>query len=57
MGDTLLDEIINHAGDIVPALAKSLPDQSKRITKFVENLQEKNPEIAKRLLDASVICK
>jgi hypothetical protein len=57
MGDTLLDEIIYHAGDIVPALAKSLPDQSKRITKFVENLQEKNPEIAKRLLDASVICK
>ena len=56
MGDTF-DEIIHNAEHIIPALAQSLPGQSKRITKFVENLQEKKPEIAKGLLAASVICK
>ena len=57
MGDTLLDEILNYAIDIVPAVAESLPEQSERITNFVEKMQENKPEIAKRLLAASVICK
>jgi hypothetical protein len=56
MGETS-DEIINNAQHIVPDLAKSLPGQSERITRVVENLQEKKPEIAKGLLTASVICK
>ena len=55
--DYTFDEIIGHATDIVPAVAESLPEQSDRITNFIENLQEKKPEIAKGLLAASVICK
>ena len=56
MGD-IFDEILHNAEHIVPALAKSLPGQSERIMRVVENLQEKKPEIAKGLLAASVICK
>ena len=57
MSETVLDEIIHHTGNILPVIADAFPEQSKRITKFVENLQEKRPEIAKRLLFATRICK
>ena len=52
-----IDEIVDHPPDILPAIAESLPEHSIRITNFVENLQEKKPEIAKRLLVAARICK
>ena len=57
MEDTLLEDILHHTENILPAVAKCLPEQSKRITTFVENLQKKKPEIAKGLALASVICK
>ena len=57
MSDAVLDEIIHHTGNILPVVADAFPEQSKRITKFIEKLQEKKPEIAKRLLVAARICK
>ena len=55
--DGKINEIIDQAPEIVTAIAESLPEHSKRITNFVENLQEKKPEITERLLVASGICK
>ena len=57
MEETLLEEIVHHTANILPAVAKCLPDQSKTITGFVENLKKRKPEIAKGLVVASVICK
>ena len=57
MMDDTLDEILHNTVDILPDIAKCLPEQSKTITKFVGNLQKKKPEIAIGLLVASKICK
>ena len=57
MEDTILEDILHHTENILPAVADAFPEQSKRITKFVGNLQKKKPEIAKGLIVASVICK
>ena len=57
MEDKLFDNILHHTENILPAVAGAFPEQSKRITKFMGNLQKKKPEIAKGLVVASVLCK
>ncbi len=51
------DKIVEITESVVGAVAEELPGASKRIKGFLDDLNEKKPEIASGLMVASKICK
>ena len=51
------DKIIEITESVVDAVAEELPCASKRVKGFLDDLNEKKPEIASGLMIASSICK